>query len=99
MTRKQQIEYYQSIMTRIETWAQREHERIRQQILVRHFDGNGCCLHNWMLNYEQGRSTITKEVYKLGKLYNYKEQQIWRESKRLKDHFYSKLIAAYRLTA
>lgn len=90
MTRDQAIAAYH----RVDQWSKRQHERLRQTILIPHFAGNECCLHNWSINYESadyyrryGTRGITTEAYKAGKFYNWKQRQIWDEASRLQKAF------------
>lgn len=83
LTRKQALNAYQ----RVQDWEQRQSNELREAILVKHFGGSLCCLHNWMLNYEAGRVHITAEAYHAGKYYNWKQRQIWDTSTRLEQAF------------
>jgi hypothetical protein len=93
MTREQAIACYR----RVKEWEQSVSNQLRESILVPHFSGNMCCLHNWMIDYEQGgrdwgqgrKTIITKEVYKLGRYYNWKQNHIWQIAERLGNHFAS----------
>ena len=101
MTRQEAMDYYGSIMDRIHAWERNESTRLREQILVPVFAGNRCILHNSMVAWEQGRpwKEMPKNYYKLGKFYNWKQEQIWKTHRRLTKHFYDRYIAACRQAA
>ena len=90
---------YRKALDRVRSWEQSASRRLREQILVPHFSGNGCCLHNWMLNFESGIPTITPEVYDLGRYYNWKQDQIWKVARRLTNHFAWKAFYPERKTS
>lgn len=74
---------------RVKEWARSESNRLRETILVPVFSGNMCVLHNSMIAYEQGQPwrEMPRNYYRLGKFYEWKQNQIWRESERLSKHF------------
>ena len=88
----------QALLTldRVERWERNASKRLRDTILVPYFGGNMCCLHNWMINFENGNRHITKEAYDKGRYYTWKQNQIWATSRRLRDHFYNVYLTQLR---
>lgn len=85
MTKQQAISYYR----RADELERRLTAKLRNDVLVPYFGGCCCRLHNCKLNYESGHNEGPNHArdYKMAKYYDYKQEQIYKYTQKIKDHF------------